>query len=249
MIFYLPEENGTGNTEDDIALDGLSWTVKRGVRPKQGLTLLSINAEVADYMLATHQFTGYYLRDVASLDRVISMRLYESLMQWHHRMKRNEQSVTFSYDWIMDRYQLPPSLLVISDFRKRFLRVASEEITAKTDIDVRFVENTRREGRKLHLDSITFYWKKKKRGNTKKLSGNDNIKATSVMIEIPAFEAMQTETFIVAAKDYLRALGSCADLKLPNQNWFMHFIHAHEFVTGLLPEPEFMSIAKTVIHE
>ena len=250
MIFYLPEENGNGGTEDDIALDGLSWTVKRGVRPKLGLTLLSINAEVADFMLATHQFTGYYLRDVASLDRVISMRLYESIMQWHNRKKRKEQSVTFSYEWILDRYQLPQSLRVATDFRKRFLRVATKEITDKTDIDVRFEENTRREGRKSILESITFYWSKKSRGPNKKSSVGDNdAECAPVISEIPLYESMQTEIFILAAKDYLRAINSGVDLKLPDQAWFTHFIHAHKFVTGLLPSDMFMCIAKAVFNE
>lgn len=251
VIFYLPEENGDGDTEDDIALDGLSWTVKRGTRPKLGLTLLSINAEVADFMLATHQFTGYYLRDVASLDRVISMRLYESIMQWHNRMKRNEQSVTFSYEWIMDRYQLPASLRVITDFRKRFLRVATKEITDKTDIDVRFEEHTHREGRKIVLESVTFFWSKKRRNKSKKSScDNDNIETKTVSLKMPHFELMQTEGFILASKDYLNAMiSNGANLELPQPSWFSHFIHAHKFVTGLLPDLKYMNIAKKVLSE
>ena len=124
IVFYLPEEDGE---DGEQAIDGLSWTVKRSVRPKRGITLLSFNAELVDLLRADGNYTGYFLSNVAKLNNSYSMRLYESLRQWISikRQQLNsineygQHSVTFAIEWLINRYELPDSYKRMSDFRRR----------------------------------------------------------------------------------------------------------------------------------
>ncbi|ENO8811706.1 RepB family plasmid replication initiator protein [Photobacterium damselae] len=246
VIFYLPEENGDGDSEDDIALDGLSWTVKRSIRPKQGLTRLSLNAEVVDLMLETKQFTGFYMRDVARLNKVTSMRLYESLMQWHDRNKRKEQQVTFGFEWIMNRYQLPNSMRVLTDFRKRFLKVTTKEITENTDINVKYVENTVRQGRKVVLESVTFYWSKKptaKKTNVKPEPKQRLSKPNA--LKIPDEESSNKSEFVLDGMRYMGSLMAGHNVPMPTATWFTKYAEAHAEIMGDYPSEAVYSFVST----
>lgn len=148
VIFYLPKED----TEDEKALDGISWTTKRAHRPKKGLTTIHFNSELIAIITAVKDnFTRLLLEDIIKLDSGASMRLYDSLMQWQSRGE-----VTFNLSWMIKRYELSPKYLErVSDFRRRFLLPALNEINEKTSISVQHFEIKGRE-RKNKVHSIKF---------------------------------------------------------------------------------------------
>ena len=78
----------------------------------------------------------YIKGDISKLDKPCAMRLYDSLKQWEHRGR-----VTFSIEWMISRYELPIKYLDrMSDFRRRFLKPAVNEINSKTSITVQYEE-------------------------------------------------------------------------------------------------------------
>lgn len=148
VIFYLPEED----TEEEKALDGISWTTKRAHRPKKGMTTIHFNSELISIIMAVKDnFTRLLMEDIIKLDNAGSLRLYDSLMQWK---KRGE--VTFQLAWMINRYELSPKYLDrLSDFRRRFLLPAIKEINEKTSINVQHFELTGKE-RKNKVYAIKF---------------------------------------------------------------------------------------------
>lgn len=163
VIFYKPKEDGD---DGEKALDALSWTTKRSVKPRRGLTILSFNAELVDLIKEDKQYTGYFFMYVAKLDNYFAMRLYESIRLWltikrkysHVDGKKQTQSVNFSIDWLIERYGIPKSYRRMSDFRRKFLNPAINEINEKTDIELSYVENSTNEVRKNKTTSITITW-------------------------------------------------------------------------------------------
>ena len=131
VIFYIPEED----SEDERALDALSWTTKRAHRPAKGTTTIFFNAELINIVTQFGQGFTQYLRGEGARLTPHAHRLYESLRQWSSR-----QSVTFSIEWMLERYQLPAAYSRMSDFRRRFLKPVVEEINEKTGFTVAYDE-------------------------------------------------------------------------------------------------------------
>ncbi|WP_390240626.1 RepB family plasmid replication initiator protein [Vibrio sp. R78045] len=136
VVFYLPDES----TDEDRAYDSFTWMVKRSHRPKRGVTTFYFNSELISIITEVKSdFTRFLIGDAGELNSGHSMRLYESLKQWSNR--RN--SVTFSVQWMIERYCLPKSYERMSDFRRRFLKPSVNDIAKKTDIKLRYVEEKR----------------------------------------------------------------------------------------------------------
>ncbi|MEZ8122553.1 RepB family plasmid replication initiator protein [Vibrio splendidus] len=136
VVFYLPDED----SKEDKAYDSFTWMVKRSHRPKRGVTTFFFNAELISIITAVKSdFTKFLIGDAGELSSGHSMRLYESIKQWSNR--RN--SVSFSVQWMIDRYCLPKSYERMSDFRRRFLKPSVEDIAKKTDINLRYTEEKR----------------------------------------------------------------------------------------------------------
>lgn len=148
VIFYLPDED----LDDEKALDAISWTVKRSHRPKRGVTILHFNAELLHVIKnVDNNFTRLLKGDISKLEKPCSMRLYDSMMQW---VVKGE--VTFSIEWMINRYELPIKYLErMSDFRRRFLKPAVDEINEKTSISVSY-EEIKGKGKRAKPSSIKF---------------------------------------------------------------------------------------------
>jgi plasmid replication initiation protein len=237
IVFYLPSEDGD---DGEKALDGLSWTTKRSVRPKRGTTLLSFNAELVDLIRADKKYTGYFLHNAAKLNNPYSMRLYESLRQWVTLKRKNneraggdrskEQSVNFGIDWLIERYELPASYRRMSDFRRRFLIPAVEEISNKTDLLVSYNENSAKGGRKNSVVSITFKWTEK--DEPKEYYGVD-IEDFIDLSKPPMKEEHEEDVFVEMGLVYLDTFN--ADSKAPSMEWAMDFMMCYQRVRGEAP--------------
>ncbi|WP_413113366.1 RepB family plasmid replication initiator protein [Thaumasiovibrio sp. DFM-14] len=133
VCFYLPDEDGE---DGEKAEDGISWTTKRSHRPRRGTTTMFFNKELVDIITAVDDnYTRFLLTDAGNLTNPHFMRLFESLSQWSKK-----KTITFRIDWMLERYELPKSYSRMSDFRRRFLHPAVEEINKKTYLDVKAEE-------------------------------------------------------------------------------------------------------------
>lgn len=148
VVFYEPEES----TETEKALTAISWVNGRSHRPKRGVTTFNFNAKLLKTIMDIKSDFTKYLICAGELTSPYSMRLYESLMQYNS-LKR----ATFSVNWIIERYELPASYKRMSDFRRRFLKPATEEISKVTDIYDLVYEESDRGGDKF----LTFSWKQR----------------------------------------------------------------------------------------
>ncbi|MDF4421812.1 RepB family plasmid replication initiator protein [Vibrio parahaemolyticus] len=237
IVFYVPSEDGD---DGEKALDGLSWTTKRSVRPKRGTTLLSFNAELVDLIRADKKYTGYFLHNAAKLNNPYSMRLYESLRQWVTLKRKNneraggdrskEQCVNFGIDWLIERYELPASYRRMSDFRRRFLIPAVEEISNKTDLLVSYNENSAKGGRKNSVVSITFKWTEK---NEPKEDYGVDIEDYVDLSKPPVKEEHEEDVFVEMGLVYLDTFN--ADSTAPSMEWAMDFMMCYQRVRGEVP--------------
>ena len=146
VIFYVPEE-GKGKK----ALDAISWTTKRSYRSDLGATTVFFNAELVDIITKVDtNFTRFLMGEAGRLNSPYTMRLYESLRQWP-----DQQSVTLSVGWMIQRYELPESYRRMSDFRRRFLKPAIKEINQHTDMTINY-EEVPDKNRSNRIAAITF---------------------------------------------------------------------------------------------
>ncbi len=234
VIFYIPSEDGD---DGEKALDGLGWTIKRSVRPKQGVTVLGFNAELVDIMKDLSKYTGFFFHNVAKINSAYTMRLYESLRQWvtikqkgQTEGKKNTasspktNSVTFSVDWLITRYQLPDSYNRMSDFRRRFLIPAVKEITDKTDIELTYTENASKAGRKNKITSITFYWKDKNKPAPAVIKAEDTYSITSPPVITDIFNTEKEELSAVLDKCLVYIDKFDDECELPTESWCSHFV-------------------------
>lgn len=227
IIFYIPDED----SDTERALDGLSWTTKRSFRPKRGTTVLSFNAELVDLIKADARYTGYFLHVVAKLNNEFAMRLYENIRLWvtlKRKNKKENNSVTFAIDWLINRYELPASYQRMSDFRRRFLIPAVTEIREKTDIELYYTENPKKGGRKNAISSITFTWIEKDAStNTPDL--DDYAEVTSP----PDFETYSDEAVVELGLVYIDNFSE--ECEKPNIDWIMNFLLTYQKVRGEAP--------------
>lgn len=111
------------------------------------------------------RFTSYLLEQTASLNSVYSVRIYELLVQWLSARKATFELETFraQIGIGVNEYKR------MSDFKKRILDLAVNEINKKTDLTVSYKNKT--QGRKV----VGFNFTIKQKPQPKK--DNDDIKA------------------------------------------------------------------------
>lgn len=112
-------------------------------------------------------FTKFLLEQIANLNSVYSVRLYELLKQWLEAKKAN-----FELELLRGQLGLGVSDYVrMSDFKKRVLDLAVNEINEKTDLNVSYTNV--KQGRKIVGFNFKILEKPKPKADSKK----DEIKA------------------------------------------------------------------------
>lgn len=134
VTFYIPDED---SDDGEKAYDALNWAVKRSIRPKRGITTVFFNSELVSIIADVNKnFTRFLIGEAGNLKTPYAMRLYESIQQWVGSRK----TITFSIWWMMERYELPVSYKRMSDFRRRFLKPAVDEINFHTSMKLSYEE-------------------------------------------------------------------------------------------------------------
>lgn len=117
-----------GEDEEELQV---AWLSSATYKPKSGFVELEFSPKLKPFLLhLKSHFTAYELGNIVSLKHVYSIRIYEMLKQYE-KIGRRKFTVENLRDLLMmdeDEYRQ------FSDFRKRVLKTAQEELNEKTDI-------------------------------------------------------------------------------------------------------------------
>jgi plasmid replication initiation protein len=164
--------------EDDEELQ-VAWLSSAIYRPKSGFVELEFSPKLKPFLLhLKSHFTAYELGNIVTLKHIYSIRMYELLKQYE-KIGRRKFSVENLRELLMlenDEYSQ------FSDFRKRVLKPAQDELTEKTDIAFTWDE----EREKQKCTAIDFFIKPQQRPlskskigvSVKELETNEKIKNT-----------------------------------------------------------------------
>jgi len=154
IVFYIPDEDGD---DGEKALEKLYWITGYKHLPRSRTTQVYFNPDVINILERTDKkFTQYLLSVTAKLDNAYAMRLYESICQW----RSTRTSYSHEIQWMLDRFTMPKSYTLMSNFRNKFLIPAVNEISQKTDIELSFEEECKG-CRRNTVTHIRFLWTEK----------------------------------------------------------------------------------------
>lgn len=128
-VRLIEEPNGKGK-KPDVLITG--WVQSIRYREGQGRVELRFSKDMLPYLNElTRQFTKYALADVAKMDSIYAIRLYELLRQWDSTGERE-----IGLDQLREWLQLEGRYSSIKDFKLRVLEPAIEQINEHSPISV-----------------------------------------------------------------------------------------------------------------
>ncbi len=133
--------------------DGGSWRVYHYLDSafyddKTRKVNLTINKDIwKAFLNFTKGFNIIDLDVAMRFDSVYTMRLYEEL-------RNNIVPITYSIEWLRERFLLQDKYAAYKDFKKRIIQHAVDDINAISDIIVTFKENKAKKGKA--IESLTF---------------------------------------------------------------------------------------------
>lgn len=163
------------------------------------------------------RFTSYLLEQTASLNSVYSVRIYELLVQWLSARKTAFELETFraQIGIGVNEYKR------MSDFKKRILDLAVNEINKKTDLTVSYKNKT--QGRKV----VGFNFTIKQKPQPKK-DNKDDIKAQNAdLFTIDNYSDAQLARITRSPqfiKDYARRISPNSPMNQNMDAWTAHFV-------------------------
>lgn len=166
------------------------------------------------------RFTSYLLEQTASLNSVYSVRIYELLVQWLSARKATFELETFrgQIGLGVNEYKR------MSDFKKRVLDLAVNEINEKTDLTVSYKNKT--QGRK--VVGFNFTIKQKPQPKKDKDKDKDDIKAQNAdLFTIDNYSDAQLARITRSPdfiKDYSRRISPNSDMNKDMSLWTAHFV-------------------------
>lgn len=100
----------------------------------EGLVNLRFNHDILPYLTELKQcFTSYKLKNIVRMSSAYGARLYEMLLQWKDLGERE-----ISIEWIRHTLQLENKYQQMSDFKKRVLSPAMNDINNNSDLWVKW---------------------------------------------------------------------------------------------------------------
>lgn len=153
IVFLLPDEN----VGDDLGLSTKHIVTGIMHLPKSRKSSITINHSIFNMLKDTDsKYTMFLLSNAGRLQSPYAMRLYETICQW----RSTKSTLKHECDWIRERFFMPNSYNIASNFRNKFLVPAVKEINEKTDLIITYEELC--EGaRKNSVSHILFKWKEK----------------------------------------------------------------------------------------
>ncbi|MDQ1233639.1 plasmid replication initiation protein [Paenibacillus sp. SORGH_AS306] len=131
----------------------VNWLASAEYFPNEGIIEVEFSPKLKPYLLQLKEkFTSFRLNDILKLKSAYSMRIYELLKQYEKLGQR-----TLKVQRLKELLGIEDQYPVYSDFKKRVITKAQQEINKSTDIEFNYVE--RKSGRK--VDEIVFTIKTK----------------------------------------------------------------------------------------
>jgi hypothetical protein len=119
------------------------WVSAITYLPDSGAVMLYLAPKVIPYLTQlAGDFTRYRLANVARMNSVYAIRLYELLVQWQSEGQRE-----VSIEWIKEKFRIPDSYARIGDLKTRVIKPAVEQINAHSNLWVRYAQ--RKSGRQV----------------------------------------------------------------------------------------------------
>lgn len=112
----------------------------------------SFDPNLKPYLLHLQSFTQYQLKNIARMDSAYSIRIYELLKQYQNMKTRGGQTVKRAFELEELKMILGIEKTEYSrffDFEKRVLKVATDEINEKSDIQIGYTK--KRIGRRIGI--------------------------------------------------------------------------------------------------
>ncbi|HIF9347121.1 TPA: RepB family plasmid replication initiator protein [Photobacterium damselae] len=153
IVFLMPDED----VGDDIGIQGKQIVTGITHRPKSRCSSITVNNSIYRMLKDTDaKYTMFLLSNAGKLQNPYAMRLYETICQW----RSTKVQLKHACDWIRDRFCMPSSYKIPSNFRNKFLIPAVKEINEQTDIILDYEELFEGD-RKNSVSHILFKWKEK----------------------------------------------------------------------------------------
>lgn len=163
-------------------------------------------------------FTKFLLEQTANLNSVYSARLYELLKQWLKAKKAN-----FELELLRGQLGLGVSDYVrMSDFKKRVLDLAVNEINEKTDLNVSYTNV--KQGRQIVGFNFKILEKPKPKADSKKdeiKAKNGDLFTIDGLSDAQLARITRSPDFI---KDYSRRISPNSDMNKDMSLWTAHFV-------------------------
>ena len=207
IVVFAPDDDSIENKDwADKGWTDKSWINGIKHSPREGKTTLFFSTFIVKSLKLDKgtPFTKYLLKNVVNLKSQYSMRLYESICQW----RTTRDNLVLDIAWIRARYCLPKSYTRLADFRDKFLWVAVNEISEKTDITITNVEELCRGKRKNSPTHIKLTWITK---NTDKPKINKE--KVFNLVEPSIDQAVNTYSALIN-REYLPSKAELDNLKL-----------------------------------
>jgi len=126
------------------------WVQSIEYDEKNGQVNLRFSKDITPYLTnLSSQYTKYSLKDVSKLSSAHAVRIFELMMQW-----KSTNKVTYSVEDLRSILLLKDEYSKISDFKKRVLQIANEQINAHTPYKLTI--DQKKSGRKVTHFIFTF---------------------------------------------------------------------------------------------
>jgi len=127
----------------------------------------------------TGQFTFYLLENIAAMNSIYALRLYELLMQWKMTGKRE-----IEIDWLKKQFELDDSYDRMFDLKKRVIDPAVKDINTHSNYQVSWTQ--RKTGRK--VTHLIFEFSEKQPDKPKKPKKTVKVKTEPKIVKVDNVE-------------------------------------------------------------
>lgn len=143
---------------DEDSTTEFNWASRADHHPRKGYSTIYFNQDLFDMILQEGGHAQILLTHIAQIENKYTYRLYDSILAWVGvRAKRGLSHITFSVQWMADRYVIPPSYMSRrAFFENKFLKPCVDDINRVSGLQLEYEFNIKEGGWK--DSTVTFSW-------------------------------------------------------------------------------------------
>lgn len=216
-----PKDIELVNGADEDSTTEYNWASKADHYPRKGYSVIYFNDELFDLILKEGGHTQVLLTHIAQIENKYTYRLYDSILSWvgiraKHSAPSNRNNISFSVQWIAERYLIPASYMTRrAFFEKKFLQPCVKDINGVSELNLRYEFNIKEGGFK--NSTITFWWDLDK-----------VVKQEYSFKKLPTLEDFNDDEadFLELALVYIETF--TPEMEKPNMLWGMKLAEIHQ---------------------